>query len=327
MDWIHRHPYLTGVLVLAAIVLFFIFRGRSSSSSVSAGAPAGPSDALQAAQLQAGVQTQQIQAAQSAQAYQISAAIAAKQLDAATATALAKIQSDTALQALTINGRNATDVATLNAQGATAAAQYQFQTAQAQVGGQVQVESIAAGAGVDIAGIQAQIEAMKSADALAASKDLNATQLSISKIAADVTNTQTAAGVTVADINAKTAYAINSTNNQTTRIVSNNQTTVQKLAITTAGSVAKANTAAQLAAVNAQTSASEATQSGVLDLLKAGKLGNTNRAAVASLLLNPSGTGASAIEGGQAATSGARYNFFGNLVKAAFGSGAGAYIP
>lgn len=65
LDWIKEHPYLTGGLVLASIVLYMIW--RSSSTSTSSTNPnivtTGPSDTIQAMEIQAGaaVQGAQIQ--------------------------------------------------------------------------------------------------------------------------------------------------------------------------------------------------------------------------------------------------------------------------
>lgn len=81
-EWVKHHPYLTGTLGLL-IVLFFVFRSRSSSSA-SGGTvvQSGPSDAaiqsadaLQAAQIQANTQVQGYQAALGAAQLQAGVAV------------------------------------------------------------------------------------------------------------------------------------------------------------------------------------------------------------------------------------------------------------
>lgn len=93
LDWIEEHPYLTGGVILGAIVLWVIIRNRSNAAAASAASNAGtvvsgPSDALQEAELAAGVQTQTAQLAVQAQIAQNNSNVNAVQLEAAAQTTL-----------------------------------------------------------------------------------------------------------------------------------------------------------------------------------------------------------------------------------------------
>lgn len=112
--WIHDHPYATGGLVLAAIVLFIIVRSGSSNNTGGT-IVQGPSDAqvaagtqLQAAQLaaqQATVQTNaaasvagaQIQAQQAISSQQIDAQLKATQIAADSANQISTLQAQVAM--------------------------------------------------------------------------------------------------------------------------------------------------------------------------------------------------------------------------------------
>jgi hypothetical protein len=101
LDWIKEHPYLTGGLVLALIVLWVIIRSRSqaaAAASASSGGTtvAGPSDALSEAELAAGVQVQSAQLAAQAQITQGSQAVNAQQLNDAAQVALGQISGGVA---------------------------------------------------------------------------------------------------------------------------------------------------------------------------------------------------------------------------------------
>src|SRR6266567_1924840 len=81
IEWVKEHPYLSGGIVLGAVILFFLLRGSGSGGARSAPASAGgPSEALQAAQLQASTQLQMSQNAGTAQTNLVNAQVAATQI-------------------------------------------------------------------------------------------------------------------------------------------------------------------------------------------------------------------------------------------------------
>lgn len=92
VQWIEEHPYLTGGLVLAVVVLWVIIRNRSQASqnaqTVYSG---GPSENLQALELQSGLQLQSSQLAAQTQIAGYNAATNAVQLQTAGAIANAQI--------------------------------------------------------------------------------------------------------------------------------------------------------------------------------------------------------------------------------------------
>lgn len=146
--WIEEHPYLTGSFVLGVILLYFVLRGGSSSSAGSSTSTTatGASPALQAAQLQAGVQMQGIQAAAQDSANKVAGAVAVSQIQANADVTKAQLQYQENLQKIVTSGQvafNTNDTA--------------LQTIQAQIGGQIQLASIGAGRDEQIAGIQADI--------------------------------------------------------------------------------------------------------------------------------------------------------------------------
>jgi hypothetical protein len=346
MEWMKRHPYLTGGLILAVIVLFFLFRRRSSSTAVTGST--GPSEALQAAnlsaqtqtqtaQLAAGVQQSQIAAAAEAHAGDVQAALAAKQLDTAAQVQLATIAGQSYLSALTIQGKTATDVASLEAQGNIAGAQYAFQTAQVQQGGQVQIAGINAGAAVSVAGIQAELESHKADVALSAQQSMDAAKLGLARIQSTTDIHGIDAATSVAFHQADIAYKINATNNQTARLANVNLTAVQKLAINTQGSVAKTAIGASrdVELANAGNVATYlGNQTKIADLLKSGGLGNKNRATVATQFFPGGGSTGPAIQYGGAATTSGIWAGISNVVGSVFGGPAaskygvgGQFIP
>lgn len=95
-EWAERHPYLLGSLILGVILVWFWLRSRSQAASSSAGATAytGPSEALQAAELSAGVQTQQAALAAQTQVAGYNAAVNSQQLQSAAAIQEASLASN-----------------------------------------------------------------------------------------------------------------------------------------------------------------------------------------------------------------------------------------
>src|SRR5579872_6681712 len=177
MNWVREHPYLSGSLIVAVIILFLVLRGRSSSSSsaqqVSQG---GPSDALQAAGLQA--QTQQSAISAQVALGQIAANSQDTATQAARDVALSKVAADfqsqqfgtaAALQAAQAGYMSQVDLADISAGRDISLSHDQL----AAVG-------INASAAVDIAGIQGDVTKAQTAAALAAQENTNLTALQIS---------------------------------------------------------------------------------------------------------------------------------------------------
>lgn len=153
-DWIEEHPYLTGSLVLAIIILYFVLSGSSSSSQTTAATSAGvggtglsSSDyaGLQAAQLASATQLQGQQNAATEQGNQLSAELAATQLQTQAQTTQSQLAAQVALQNIVTSGQ-----VQFGAQGTAA------QIAQIQTGGQVQIAGIGAGENETITGLQQQ---------------------------------------------------------------------------------------------------------------------------------------------------------------------------
>lgn len=143
MNWIKEHPYLAGGLVLGLVILFFVFRrsGSSSAQTVSS----GPSEALQAAQLQSGTQIALAQMQATAQQNQTNAAVAATQIAANRDIVVAQLKQQEDLQNIVTSGQvqeHTTDAA--------------LEAVKVQTGAQVQLAQIQTQGQVDIAGMQAQ---------------------------------------------------------------------------------------------------------------------------------------------------------------------------
>lgn len=162
MHWIEEHPYLTGSVVLAVIVGYFLLSSGSSSSSV-ASSPAVVSDATdQSQQLAASAQMQQLQNNATLTQNAINEQLAEKQIDANTSTTASNLASQVQLQNIYSSAEvadHSTDIS--------------LQLAQAQVGGQVQLATIGAASNEKIAGIQADVTNQQTAAALAAQKDID----------------------------------------------------------------------------------------------------------------------------------------------------------
>jgi hypothetical protein len=204
LDWIREHPYLSGTLAVFLVVLFLVFRARSSGGSAAAQVQSGPSEGLQAASLQAQVQTQGIQAASDIQSQQTAAALAAHLADVEAQNATTSAARTVALQNILTSGETQ--------QYATAA---QLQASQSHDLSQADIAATVAGAQVEIAGfqiplaqigsqrdialagIQAPILEAQIAAALEATKSTNATSVDLATINAnrDTTlNAQTIGG-------------------------------------------------------------------------------------------------------------------------------------
>lgn len=115
-EWVEKHPYLTGSLALALILLFWLMRRSSSTAQTQQVVSTGPSESLQALELQAGtqVQTAQLQAQTQVAAY--NAALNATQLTTAAQTTQDQLAAQVQLQSI-LSGA---DVANFQTGGALA---------------------------------------------------------------------------------------------------------------------------------------------------------------------------------------------------------------
>lgn len=211
MDWIKKHPYLTGGLVLAAIILFVIIRRASGSAtaSVSSSGASGPSEGLQAAQLSAGVQMASVQAAADVQNNQTSGAVAVAQIKANSDAQAADAARQVALQNIVTSGQ-----VQLDTNSST------LQAIRAQTGAQVSINATNVQGSVDVAGIQADVMKSQYESALEAQKVISdaattqagyvaATQMGIAQFQAQTTQAGYSADV------AKTGIAADVAENNT----------------------------------------------------------------------------------------------------------------
>ncbi len=238
MDWIREHPYLAGTLAVFVVVLFLVFRARSSAStSQQVAVASGPSDALQAASLQAQVQQQGIQAAADVSSQQTGAALAAHLADVQASLAQTSAARDVGLQAILTQGSTADYTAAAGLQAVEAQTGAAVNIADTQAGAGVQVAAIQGSTAVQLAGIQAPVYQAQIAAALAATENTNATSLGIAGIqgAVTISGQQTSLAASQ-DANA-TAAKINEQNVGGAVQVAEIQAGTQNLAITTAGDV------------------------------------------------------------------------------------------
>lgn len=173
MKWIKEHPYLTGGAVIGAIILYILISDRGSSGATVVST--GPSEAMQAANLQAQVQSQGAQLAYQASANQVGAALQAKQIDAATQQFVAERSAEVALtklatdKAMTLAGFQ-TQLAAVQSSN-----EYAYRETESQIGGQVK-----------IAGIQADVQKLQAQNALTAQLDVNKTQIKLADISSNL---------------------------------------------------------------------------------------------------------------------------------------------
>lgn len=200
LDWVKNHPYLSGSLVVGLIVMYIVLRNTGSSTPQVV--QSGPSEALQAANLQAQTIQDQTQAAVNAQGSQLNAALAAKSIDAAIAAAQNQSQEKVALtqlgdqadvQKLSIQAQQ--DIANEQTNAILQKSQFDAITADKTVAGQIAIaqagyaaqQSIATAqinGQVQIAGIQADVSKLAITDQLAALLDTNKTSIGLASIGA-----------------------------------------------------------------------------------------------------------------------------------------------
>ena len=238
MEWMKQHPYLTGVALIVAVILYFVLRSHGSSGG---GGGGGTDPSLVAAQLHQG----DVQAAMDLQTRGYNASLEALALTTQRDVALAKMGADIAgsqtsaalaLGTLQSNNQlsstNESTYAALEAANIAAAAQQHLADTQAATA--VTTATIDANKSTDIATIQAQVAAEGFANALAthkldtvASVQINSQntsrdiQLAHDSLTQSVTlgaykattdAAQISADLTIAQDNNLTAITINNTN-------------------------------------------------------------------------------------------------------------------
>jgi hypothetical protein len=194
----------------------------------------------------------------------------------------------------------------------------------------MQLAAIQAGTALQTAQIQgqaavAQINAQTQSDALAAQ-----TEITLAQINAQASTTQQVNAITgstnIAGINANVqSQQIQATRDVQSKQISSQtqiasqgiaaQIEQQKLVDELSSHVADNAAAIQLSQIQAQ----YGTQAGVLDLLKNGALGNTNRAAVATALLGQGGASQAIANAGVASSPAAIIGSIGSAVSGALG--------
>lgn len=112
-EWIKQHPYLSGALALLLIVLFIVFRNRSSASSQPSGViQTGPSDTISAMGIQANAALGAAQLQAQTQVAGYNAAVNVKALDVAQNETIAGYQRDVNLQYI-LSGQEVADTKTV----------------------------------------------------------------------------------------------------------------------------------------------------------------------------------------------------------------------
>lgn len=269
MNFVREHPILTGSGIIAVIVLIFVLRrsGGSGTQVISS----GPSEALQAAGLQANVAQQQMQTAANVQLSGLNAAVAAHELDAQTQLKIAEDQKQIALAQILTGGQ--VDLAKTDAATSIAQAQIKGQTDQTQavVSGQVSV-----------AGIQAGVQQHQFDVALQAQKDIDKTQL-------QTTALTTSAATDVATVNATAAQKIAETQGATATNLATIQGGVMTHGIDTQAAVYNNLITTQGSVATTQLNTQDTIDQQVFDLLRSGQInkggeGGQNQVAVLDTL-------------------------------------------
>ena len=279
MEFIKRHPYLFGTLILL-VVLFFILRGRKSASAAQSAAPVSPTATPQyaLAALQSGTQLQQSQIAATVAKNQTNAQLAATQVAKATELQEAQLARDTAIQNIVTSGQVQTHSADLSLEAIRAQTGAQVQVADIGAQRDVQLATISTQGQLGLAETAAKVQENITNAQVEQSRIAGATQLGIAQSAADVQKTladyqfqteyaKTWAGADVAkaqiqsqtDIaGAQAAVAAKGIDAQLAAILG--QQGVESTYITTSGDVAKSSIAA-----------TATTNQSIIDLFKSGQ--------------------------------------------------------
>lgn len=356
-----------GLVLLVILYFVLRGRSSASTDQGTAIGSGLPSDSVQQAQIAAGVQSQGIQASMVAASNQNQADVARAQLDADTQVQIASAQRDVALQSIitggqVATGQQATDLATAQAniggqvtiagiQGSTAefisTGQNEVQSQQIAAALQAQQDNNAtsiglAGIAADVTktGIAADLTSTLSGQKYQAQEFTQNVNLQSKEatLAAQTENYKTLYGAQVAKLQITTAGDVAKAQANDVLKLGLSQADLQKYTVGQQADVAKLGITTQgktnIAYINAISAEDMAKitdayniQSGVLSGLNAGEFGNANRAALASTLLNPSGTAAQAIEGGSASSLASMWAGITGIVKSVGGAVFGSTSP
>ena len=215
LDWIKEHPYLAGGLTLGLIVFYFVYRSVAASSGTATQTVAyggAPSDAVQTAQLAAGVAGQQTQAAADAQSQSLQAQLAALQLQTGGQVQIAQLQQQAALQNTLTSGQVASQQSSDQLTAALAATGGASHIADVNAMAATQINSGNNATSIALAGIQAPLSMAQIQASLQAQINQNGAAVSIAQ-AGDTAQVMIAGGadatqVAVAQANATAATAI-----------------------------------------------------------------------------------------------------------------------
>lgn len=310
IQWIKEHPYLSGGLVLAVIVLILVLRRAASSTPVGSVAQAsGPSDAVTTAGIAAQAQQSQVDAQASVANNTLATQYAVAQLQAQNVDNQTAAARDVALQNILTQGQTAQYATSGN-----------VQIAQSSDAANVAIANTNASAAVAQTGIQAQVAALTVNDQLAAVENTNATSLGVAQIQGDVTNNQTAAALSLGLAQTKAAVDINGQNvSGAVAINANNNATAQTY-IGTLGAVSMAQLDALTQANNNQFILENETLKSVnAGVFNKGGEGGAHQVSVAGAILGYPQIGAPAEAAGAASVSG------GNSIGGIIGSIGGAF--
>jgi hypothetical protein len=119
LGWVKEHPYLTGGIALAVIVLIILFRGSSSSNAAASQTSSGTSDTQAVAALNANAAIQQMAYASQTQVAGFNEAANVAAINAAAETSIANNQTAGAVQLGLAQSNNAVATASIAAGGIT----------------------------------------------------------------------------------------------------------------------------------------------------------------------------------------------------------------
>jgi hypothetical protein len=298
MSWIEDHPYLAGTLAVFLIVLFFVFRSRTSGSSSQV--VSGPSDAVQIATLQAQNQSQGIQAAADVQSLQTQAALAAALANVQASQDATTAARDVALQNILTGGATAQYQAAVGLQATESTNQTASDIASTNAGAAVDIADITGNTQVKLATIQAPVTLAQIQASLDALKSTNETSLGI------------------AGVNAKAATTINAQNVSGAENIATTNTLVPLAQTQGQVNLVTLGINAQLQALLAQIEAQQNVQNQAFQALP-GVGGSPNRVAVITAALGQPGASAAA-SAASATSAAAGASEWGNFWNGLFGA-------
>jgi hypothetical protein len=206
-EWIEEHPLLAGIGVLLFVVLLFVLlrRGGGSAQVIQT----GPSENLQAAQLNAAVQLATLNYEANYRGSALAAAIAGKKIDAQTTLAVSGAQKDVAL-----TGILADKATQIHQQDTT------LQATQYATQGIVQQQTIISDAAIKQSGIQAEVINNQTRAALEAQGIISKATVDVASIGAQTDQAKIAAALA----------AIHDTNDANVRLGIDTNATVSNVA-------------------------------------------------------------------------------------------------